>query len=211
MEIWLKQGSKRFRVPVLPSSYQVSSSQNNTSVDVSGLGEINLLGKSALTTITFTSFFPSRYQSFCDSRPKRPKEYIRLLDKMRKNGPMKLHITGVFSLNVTIETLDYEENDGTGDITYTLSLKEYRYLNIPSSTITQTIIDAPVPMAGSLARDNPPKESGKSHVVVAGENLTSIARKETGSTNWRPIYEANKNKIGGNPNLIKVGQVLTIP
>lgn len=211
MEIWLKQGSKRLRIPVLPSSYQVSSSQNNTTINVSGLGEVNLLGKSALTTITFTSFFPSRYQSFCDSRPKRPKEYIRLLDQMRKGGSMKLRITGILSLNVTIETLDYEENDGTGDITYTLSLKEYRYLNIPSSTIAQTIVDTPVPVAGAPARDIPPKESGKSHVVVTGENLTSIARKETGSTNWKPIYEANKNIIGSNPNLIKVGQVLIIP
>lgn len=208
MEIWLKQGDRRLRIPVLPSSYQVSTSQNNTTVNINGLGEINLLGKRGLATVGFSSFFPYRYQSFCETSIKRPKEYIRLLEKMKRNGAMKLHITGIVSMNVTIESLDYEENDGTKDITYTLNMREYRYLSIPQSTLksqsqsqeTVTIRDSPVP-----------KASGKTHTIIKGESLISIARKETGSADWEAIYEANKSIIGSNPNKIYPGQVLLIP
>ena len=60
------------------------------------------------------------------------------------------------------------------------------------------------------------------HEVVKGESLWRIARtilerldgEATGaeiSTLWRAIYAANKDVIGGDPNLIHPGQVLTIP
>jgi nucleoid-associated protein YgaU len=50
------------------------------------------------------------------------------------------------------------------------------------------------------------------HTVVAGDNLSMISQKYYGTqTNWRLIYEANKQVIGDNPSLIRVGQVLRIP
>lgn len=205
MEIWLKQGENCLRIPVLPSSYQVSTSQNNTTVNINELGDINLLGKRGLTAVSFSSFFPCHYESFCSTSIKRPKEYIRLLEKMKRSGAMRLHITGILSLKVTIETFDYEENDGTRDITYTLGLKEYRYLSIPESSLTSQTQET------VTVRESPVPKAGRTHTVVKGECLISIARKETGSTDWRPIYEANKSTIGSNPNKIHPGQVLIIP
>jgi nucleoid-associated protein YgaU len=52
------------------------------------------------------------------------------------------------------------------------------------------------------------------HKVVAGETLSHIALKYYGSAikeKWMLIYEANKDTIGDNPNLIKPGMVLNIP
>ena len=46
------------------------------------------------------------------------------------------------------------------------------------------------------------------YVVQPGDNLTTIAQKF--NTNWEAIYQKNKNIIGINPNIIKVGQVLII-
>ena len=60
-------------------------------------------------------------------------------------------------------------------------------------------------------RDQPEATSTQSYTVVSGDTLSGIARKLTGSTNWRTIYEQNKGVIGSNPNMIKPGQVLTIP
>jgi hypothetical protein len=49
------------------------------------------------------------------------------------------------------------------------------------------------------------------YVVVRGDNLTRIARKLFGDGSfWRKIYDMNKDVIGRNPNLIFIGQVLTI-
>jgi nucleoid-associated protein YgaU len=50
------------------------------------------------------------------------------------------------------------------------------------------------------------------HVVVSGDTLSDIAAKSYGNANkWYAIYEANKDVIGDNPNLIQIGQELVIP
>ena len=52
------------------------------------------------------------------------------------------------------------------------------------------------------------------HTVVSGDTLSGLATKYYGSgsrENWMAIYEANKEAIGDNPSLIRVGQVLQIP
>jgi nucleoid-associated protein YgaU len=53
--------------------------------------------------------------------------------------------------------------------------------------------------------------SGKTYVVVNGDNLSNIAKREYGDANkWRTIYEANKDLIK-DPDLIYPGQQLKIP
>ncbi len=53
--------------------------------------------------------------------------------------------------------------------------------------------------------------SGKKHVVVKGDSLSKIAKREYGDANkWRRIYEANKDHIK-DPDLIYPGQQLKIP
>ncbi|CCG04201.1 putative Polysaccharide deacetylase [Blastococcus saxobsidens DD2] len=51
--------------------------------------------------------------------------------------------------------------------------------------------------------------SGSTYVVRPGDTLGSIASRHGAS--WREIYAANRATIGPNPNLIQVGQRLTIP
>ena len=140
MELWLK-GSKKVRIPVLPSEYVVQSAQDNTSVNIIGLGEVTLKGKRKLRTISFSSFFPKRYdRSFCEfSGIKSPRTYVDLIEKMKQSGTVKLIITGApLSFRCTIESFEWGENDGTGDISYTISLKEYR---APSTSVSSVIID----------------------------------------------------------------------
>lgn len=52
------------------------------------------------------------------------------------------------------------------------------------------------------------------HTVVSGDSLSAIAKKYYGSVakeKWMAIYEANKDLIGDNPNMIHPGQVFKIP
>ena len=55
MEVYLKQGKKKFRFAVLPQEYEVANEGNNTQVNINGFGEINLLGKRKLKTVSFSS------------------------------------------------------------------------------------------------------------------------------------------------------------
>ena len=69
MQIWLKGSGGRVRIPVLPAEYTVTSEQENTSVTVCNLGEVTLLGKRKLRSISFSSFFPYYYdEGYCDCR-----------------------------------------------------------------------------------------------------------------------------------------------
>jgi nucleoid-associated protein YgaU len=53
--------------------------------------------------------------------------------------------------------------------------------------------------------------SGRTYVVVAGDSLSRIAKREYGDAQkWPKIYEANRSIIK-NPDLIYPGQELRIP
>lgn len=53
---------------------------------------------------------------------------------------------------------------------------------------------------------------GSTYTVKPGDNLSKLAKQFYGTgADWKKIYEANKDVIGGNPNLIYPGQTFTIP
>jgi hypothetical protein len=52
------------------------------------------------------------------------------------------------------------------------------------------------------------------HTVRPGDTLYGITKRATGNgalDNWKPLYNANKDVIGSNPDLIIPGQVLSLP
>lgn len=54
--------------------------------------------------------------------------------------------------------------------------------------------------------------AGTTYTVASGDSLSKIAKNHYGdAAKWHQIYEANKAIIGANPDLIEVGQELTIP
>jgi cell wall-associated NlpC family hydrolase len=48
------------------------------------------------------------------------------------------------------------------------------------------------------------------YTVRSGDTLASIARANNVSGGWQAVYQANRSRIA-NPNVIRVGQVLTLP
>lgn len=54
--------------------------------------------------------------------------------------------------------------------------------------------------------------SGETYTVKPGDSMWAIAQQYLGNGNdWMKIYEANKELIGGQPDLIHPGYVLKIP
>ena len=81
MEIWLNNGNDKIRLPILPSSFTVESSQQNTSQNVHRKGEVNLLGKRNLKTIEISSFFPNHDYPFCQYHGfKKPYYYVKKIE-----------------------------------------------------------------------------------------------------------------------------------
>ena len=55
-------------------------------------------------------------------------------------------------------------------------------------------------------------EPSSAYTVIRGDSLWRISEKFFGtSSRWGEIYEANKDVIGPNPRLLKIGQILVIP
>ena len=64
-------------------------------------------------------------------------------------------------------------------------------------------------MKADMAKKEP---EVKKHVVVSGDTLSGIAKKYYDDAGkYMIIYEANKEVIGGDPNLIQPGMELLIP
>ena len=217
MEIWLKGASRRLRIPVLPPGYTVSSGQQNQTVNIVGLGEVTLRGKRGLLNISFSSFFPKQYDaSYCETSSLRsPKEYVSIIESMKRSGTVKLIITGTtVNFRCTIESFDWSEDDGTRNINYTISLKEYR---APSASKSAVVTVGSEAAAGTAESDSEggrtvPDPKVKTYVVKEGDTLSSIAQQQTGKvTQTLALYLQNQDTIGANPNRITPGMVLTIP
>lgn len=210
MEIWLKQDKTNFRFAVLPPEYEVTSESNNTQVVVNSLGEINLLGKRKLKNISFSSFFPKRKYNFCEySTFPTPKESVKLIEKMKNNGVLRLTMTGTpVNMDCTIENFTWGENDGTKDINFTLEFKEYRKVKAKAAEKKEKVTKK-VTLAATTRAAKEIKST--TYTVVKGDNLSKIAKNLTGSSaNWQAIYNQNRRVIGSNPGLIYAGQQLVI-
>jgi nucleoid-associated protein YgaU len=69
-------------------------------------------------------------------------------------------------------------------------------------------------VATSAATSVPPttEVAGQTYEVQSGDTLLSIAQAQYGDgTQWRRIYDANKDTIGSDPDKLKLGMSLKIP
>lgn len=83
-------------------------------------------------------------------------------------------------------------------------------MNYLYADFTAGVKPAPKPTPQPTPTPAPtPKPATNTYTVKAGDTLSGIAAKY--GTSWQTLYELNKAVIGSNPDIIKVGQVLTLP
>lgn len=132
MEIWLTHEGERIRLPITPF-YQVEEPQNNSTELLNEVGSINLKGKKGLRTVTIDSFFPSKEYDFLESSDVKLDPFY-YDDKIRawanSDEPIRLIITETpHNFEVLIDNYSTGEQDGTGDVYYSLSMSEYVRVN----------------------------------------------------------------------------------
>ena len=143
-----------------------------------------------------------------------PYTFVKTILGWKEKGTLVRFLAGS-NVNIlcSIETFQYGEQDGTGDVYYTLSFKEYREIELvkkpkPKKTTKKK---AKKKKAKTQKRKQTKKNTAKTYTVKSGDCLWNIAKKFYGNgAQYTKIYNANKGKIS-NPNLIYPGQVLTIP
>lgn len=193
-------------LPVTPPSFEIGTTNLNEVINVVDFGEYNMLWKTGLKTISFSSFFPKYRYRYCTTDPLPYQQYIDYIEKWRNSEkPVRLIITAS-NINWACSIEDFRYIIGkTGDVDYSLELKEYRFNNIPQSATIKT-------KAGTVLKIPEQKRESKSveseYVIKKGDTLYDIAKRLTGDgSNYKAI--AKKNGID-NPNKIQVGKKLVI-
>lgn len=177
MDIYLNWDNekKSILLPINPESFEISGSQNNQSLYVHNLGEINLKGKRELYSITLESFFPSKKYNFRHGKYRDPYNFYckKLKNLYEKNTTVHLIITETdVNMFCTIESFTHGENDGSGDVKYTLTLKEYREVVAAKRIST--------------------KKKGATHTWKKGDTWPKVVKKYLGSSKtWKTVRKNN--------------------
>ena len=191
----------QYTLPVPPSSWEIEGSNNVGSTNVINFGEMNSGSEPTLRTTSISSFFPIKNLGFISSSEfKEPLKYIEAFDKAREKGTVieyQITDTNVY-MNCIITSFKYGESDYSGDINYSLDLKEDKSIELVNN-------DGKVDAKGYV-----PENSVYSYYweVKEGDTLLTIAKAAYGdSSKYKDILEKNKLK---NVNKIKVGMVLKL-
>ena len=93
MDIYLSVNNRAqvLRLPVLPSELSVSKPQSNEVFETVSLGELKLIGRPGLKTISWSSFFPIRDYPFLRDRSDTAFGYLYTIDTwIKKKLPINM-------------------------------------------------------------------------------------------------------------------------
>jgi len=140
-----------------------------------------------------------------------PHYYINFfLNLMSEKQPCRVYIIGCDFIHfMTIESFTYSQKGGeVGGYDYSISFKLYREIAVRQIQVKKNTAQLPKKTEKRVSTAQKPK----TYKVQKGDCLWNIAKKYYGDgSKYTKIYDANKKIIGANPNIIKIGMVLTIP
>lgn len=210
--------------PITPEKITVKINGNNKRITLINEGEANILKTQGLTDVEFELSLPNvRYPFAIYPNGFRPaKFYLDKLEELKRSRkPFPYIVTRdslrngkIFDSGMTVSLEDYtiveDASDGS-DLTAKIKLKQYREFTTKTCTV-----DISLPRPRAVIQNHRTQSSNApapgSYTVGKGDCLWKIAKQFYGNgAKWQLIYEANKSVIGGNPNLIYPGQVLTVP
>lgn len=214
MEFYLTgQDGRALQLPINPDRVTAQTGSRMQTFEVIQLGEIRLPRGTVPARLSWEGIFPGAARKnlpFVRAwRP--PNELVDILQRWRDQGTrVRLLVTETpLNLDIYIETFEHSWSGGYGDCQYRIELVQARDLRIYTDAEWQQMVAAGfTPAAPSRPTPPPPR----TYTVRPGDSLWAIAKRTLGDgSRWKEIWETNKDIIGPDPNLIRVGVTLRIP
>ncbi|SCY93002.1 hypothetical protein [Alkaliphilus peptidifermentans] len=120
------------QLPVVPEEFTIQSPHNNETYQTISQGDIKLIGMEGLKSLTIESFFPMKNYSFLRDDAYQGWEYVEKIEEwMKRRVPIRLVITDTpINMACSIDNFTYGVKDGSGDIYYSLSLEEFKFIHL---------------------------------------------------------------------------------
>ena len=204
-------------LPVTPESFGVQVKNNNSVVNITNFGNYNMMGKTGLKSITISSFFPAQDYNF-SSGSDEPYELVNQIEEWRlSTKPLNLLIeNSTIDFDCLIDSFEYKEQDGTGDVYFTLVLTEYRNIqeSLPSDKLTglkgrksalqKAIGDVCISISKGMSPMKAIKKAVKNSVKKSGTGYLSDYKKiiKNGGINPGDILKITSKSISINNKMI---------
>ena len=204
-------------LPVTPESFGVQVKNNNSVVNITNFGNYNMMGKTGLKSITISSFFPAQDYNF-SSGSDEPYELVNQIEEWRlSTKPLNLLIeNSIIDFDCLIDSFEYKEQDGTGDVYFTLVLTEYRNIqeSLPSDKLTglkgrksalqKAIGDVSISISKGMSPMKAIKKAVKNSVKKSGAGYLSDYKKiiKNGGINPGDILKITSKSISINNKMI---------
>lgn len=199
-----------------PAKLTVKIKSKNKTLILLNEGEINFLRTPGLSEIVLPLTLPMLTGS------RSPDYYLGVLERLKTSkAPTQFILVRVspdgrtlYDTNMRVSVEDYNivEDAKEGlDVSVDVNLKQWRSYGTKTVKVEQPAENTQVQTVSvEKERDASTAPTAKTYTVKAGDTLWALAAKYYGSgAQYTKIYNANTDKIS-NPNLIYVGQVLTI-
>ena len=211
----------RCLLPITPSKLTVQINNANETVTLINEGEINILKQAGLTEIEFECSIPQVQYPFAvyPAGFKDANYFLDYFEALKTSGkPFQFIVcrrmpqgSALFDTDMRVSLEDYKISEDAKDgfdLTVKISLKQWKDYGTKTVYISEDGTQASV--EAQRETDNAP--TAELYEVKKGDCLWNIAKKFYGNgAKYTVIYDANKEVVGGNPNRIYPGQVLTIP
>lgn len=200
-----------------PAKLTVKIKSKNKTLILLNEGEINFLRTPGLSEIVLPLTLPMLTGS------RSPDYYLGVLERLKASKASTQFILvrvspdgrTLYDTNMRVSVEDYnivEDAKEGMDVSVDVNLKQWRDYGTKTVKVEQPAESTQVQTVSvEKERDASTAPTAKTYTVKAGDTLWALASKYYGSgAQYAKIYEANTDKVS-NPNLIHVGQVLTIP
>lgn len=227
IEVYLNSKEENLRLPVIPPEIGKNINADISSEKVIKHGGINIFNGKEPDSISISCFFPNKNAtySFIGVKGIEPYEYVEKIEKWCKKGERLRYIVTSTPLNlpVKINHFEYSEKDGSGDVYYTIELKEDEDIDIPewvSPTANKSGNPKQIVANKVYSRNkeevNIDKKNKKGHTVKHGEYLYLIAQKYYGDGSKYKKITSDAENVKNYPklkksNVIYSGWKLVIP